>query len=208
MGLPYDCATSGGWPALIRRLRPGGAVPVAPRRQARGMTDRVMGIDPGPTVSGWAVYDGTDPVVCGVDGNDDVVAMVKIAQARGPVTLVIERVQNYGRNVGKSLFDTLYWSGRFAQAGYDSGHVVQRLYFMDVRQHFVGKKLARERDVWLKLVERYGGAERAVGTRKAPGTIAHVKGHARSAFALALTWWDRTHGLTQAMLDGVTNRPV
>lgn len=151
---------------------------------------QVYSVDPGQTISGWCCYSANTPVAAGVDENETVLAMI---QANGPSALILERVQNYGRILGRSTFDTIYWTGRFAQAGYERGHTVQRLYFADVREHFCGRRSkVKERDVWLKIVERYGGAEIAVGTRKQPGTIAHVKGHARSAFALALTWWDRT----------------
>lgn len=163
---------------------------------------QVIAIDPGPTVSGWSCYSGAD-IGAGVDENETVLA---ILHANGPSALVLERVQNYGRILGKSTFDTIYWTGRFAQAGYAHGHTVQRMYFADVRQHFCGRRSkVKERDVWLQIVERYGGAARAVGTRKAPGSIAHVKGHARSALALALTWWDRRQAVD---VDGQDTTPM
>lgn len=162
-----------------------------------GLQQQVIAVDPGPNISGWCCYSAND-IIAGVDENAVVLALI---QSTGSSALVLERVQNYGRILGKSTFDTIYWTGRFAQAGYDRGHTVQRMYFADVREHFCGRRSkVKERDVWLTIVERYGGHATAVGTRKAPGSIGHVKGHARSAFALALTWWDRKHMLSEHVL--------
>jgi hypothetical protein len=40
------------------------------------------------------------------------------------------------------------------------------------------------------LIDRFGGSERAKGTKKAPGPLLAIKSHEWAALALAVTWWD------------------
>lgn len=149
----------------------------------------VLAIDPGPVISGWVIFDGLAVCAAGVDPNEEVLALI---DRTGIVSdVVIERVQSYGRIVGASVYDMVFWSGRFYEAAVTRGYVVHRMYFREVRQHLCGKHPAKERQVWEQILARYGGKLPALGTKHCPGPLMHVRSHARSALALALTWWDR-----------------
>lgn len=165
----------------------------------------VIGIDPGPRTSGFVLFNGTEVVEAVEDYENE--ALVRRLRFYAPPpqcaalpAVVIERVQFYGKIMGPDVFDTIWYGGRFYQAAEGRGLVPHRVFWNEVRRQFVeaprrdaeGKaKKVTEADVWLGLVKRFGGKEIAVGTRKSPGTLAHVKTHARSALALAIYWWDR-----------------
>lgn len=159
----------------------------------------VIGIDPGPTKSGFVIFDGT----CIVEAdeayeNAELLDFLRDTKVDG---VVIERVQFYGRLFGATVLDTVWWSGRFHEAAQQAGSVVHRVYWNDVKRQFVPgaridavtgkKKKITERDVQLGVIDRFGGKAAAVGTKKAPGPLKILKTHAWSAMALAVWWWDR-----------------
>jgi hypothetical protein len=163
----------------------------------------VVGIDPGPVSSGYVLFDGANVVeASGAYDNaqlrDDLLGGKIVADA-----VVIERVQFYGKLMGPAVFDTIWWGGRFFEAGLGAGMTVSRVYWNDVKRQFVGaarvddktgkKKKITESDVRLGVIERFGGRAAALGSKKAPGPCAGVRDHAWSALALTVYWWDKAH---------------
>lgn len=170
------------------------------------MSKVVLAIDPGPVQSGWVIYDAArdsrTALAAGVDLNEQVLGTLHEPATTELVShMVIERVQSYGRIVGASVYDTVFWSGRFYEAAETRGLVVLRMYFREVRQHLCGKHPAKERDVWAKVLDRFGGKAVALGTKAHPGPLYAVRSHARSALAIAVTWGDRIGHLPAEVAD-------
>ena len=150
---------------------------------------KVLAIDPGTTESGWCLLDGGIVVMSGVMANADVVAMLAVG-SKGPYTLAIEMIASYGMAVGREVFETCIWIGRFIQAWHspDDVHLVYR---RDVKLHLCGTNQAKDanvRQAVLDLFPRTGGGKTPqVGTKKQPGPLYGVTSHAWSALAVALT---------------------
>lgn len=147
-------------------------------------------IDPGTTVSGWCLYgEGASRQVSqsGVSANGDLLEIVK---ALTVPHIAIEMVASYGMPVGREVFETVLWIGRFVQAA-PQPEAVDLIYRRDVKLHLCGTSKAKDaniRQALLDLFERAGGGKTPqVGTKAQPGPLYGVSSHAWSAIAVAIT---------------------
>ena len=119
--------------------------------------------------------------LAGVSENADLFEL--IACHGGPIA--IEMIASYGMAVGKEVFETCVWIGRFVQAaGVDR---VRLVYRKDVKLHLCGSPRAKDANIRQALIDRWGGKAEAVGTVKRPGPLYGVKSHAWAALAVAVT---------------------
>lgn len=154
-----------------------------------------IAIDPGPVESGLVVFDGT-VLVSTTLPNADVLAKLRTGAfcAADLGAVIFEEVRNMGMTVGLSIFQTVFWTGRFYEAATRAGyHPLVRTPRVDVKRHICGTVRAKDKDVRAALIRRFGG-ETAIGNKKAPGPLYGVSGDAWSALALACTWWDKASG--------------
>lgn len=99
---------------------------------------------------------------------------------------VCEDVVFYGENVhvGKSVFDTVRWCGRFEQLLYTMGKTIEFIPRQTVKACVVNNTRAKDPDVRQALIDRFG----AVGKKKDPGPLFGISGHSWSALAVAVTY--------------------
>lgn len=100
--------------------------------------------------------------------------------------LAIEMVASYGMPVGREVFETVRWIGRFQQA-WSEPEAVKLVYRQDVKLHLCKSVRAKDANIWQALKDRFGEP----GTAKNPGKLYGVKSHARAALAVALTVYDK-----------------
>ncbi len=149
----------------------------------------VVGIDPGPTACGLAVY--RDGRVVHADKGAPVEAVLEYLREAGWGAEIahvgIERVQSYGIS-GGSLLQTSEVVGRLQQRALDLGLPVSLHYRREILRFLdVTGKGNRDSLVRLRLLELHGGTrEAAVGRKKTPGPLYGVAGHAWQALAVAL----------------------
>ena len=107
--------------------------------------------------------------------------------------VVIEQVRSYGMPVGATVFDTVFWSGRFCQAWPNEFHQMPRL---KVKQHICHDSRAKDSNIIQALVDRfaYGVRNKGKGTKPEPGFFYGFKKDIWQAFALAVTWHDQNYG--------------
>lgn len=145
----------------------------------------VFAIDPGTTQSGWCIY--RDATVCdsGVLDNVDMLQRVRSAATWDPrMNLAIEMVASYGMAVGKEVFRTVWWSGRFAEAWMaGAGRLPIEVYRQEVKLHLCGSPRAKDANIRQALIDLLGPQ----GTKKAPGPTYGVRSHAWAALAVAVT---------------------
>lgn len=145
----------------------------------------VIGLDPGPEKSAVVLWNGKSIISTAYETNSFI--MHWIEDCAVGITLVIEKIASFGMPVGAEIFETVYWSGRFAQQfGIEW---VERITRADVKMHLCHSMRAKDSNIRQALIDRYGG----VGTRKAPGCLYGVSGDLWSALAVAVTYWDRQH---------------
>lgn len=162
---------------------------------------KVLAIDPGSEVSGWVVYDGERVLEAGVSPNHDILYeilydMEDVGSWLDCDTLVIESFAPRGQPLYSQLVDTAIWIGRFTQAwdGEVNVHLVVR---DDAKRHLCGGGPRGDANVRAALIDRFGGKDKAIGTKKDPGPLRGVKSHAWAALAVAVTWMDRAVAAAQ-----------
>ena len=150
----------------------------------------ILAIDPGPERSAWLVLDSEGIASRYVGPNGDLLMAIRgdSAWKRYIDAVVIEKVEGFGMAVGAEVFETVYWSGRFAEAA--DPLPVHRIGRKAVKLHLCGTHRAKDPNVRQALIDRYGGKEAAIGRKSSPGPLYGVSGDVWSALAVAVTFAD------------------
>jgi len=119
----------------------------------------------------------------GVNPNTSVIDMVR--HWVKPEVLAIEMIASYGMAVGRDVFETCVWIGRFVEAWRWPAEP-RLIYRRDVKLHLCGSSRAKDANVRQALIDLYGGPS-AIGKKASKGPLYGVKSHAWSALAVAVT---------------------
>jgi hypothetical protein len=149
----------------------------------------ILAIDPGPTKSAHVEWDGRRPGCFGIAENDELLKMLKCDYYAAFHSMVIERIQCYGMPVGESIFETVFWSGRFYEAW---GHECVRYPRKDVKMNLCNTMRARDSNITQALVDRFAPLTKnhGKGKKSNPGFFYGFKKDIWQAFALAVTYYD------------------
>lgn len=148
----------------------------------------ITAVDPGCTESAYVVLVNGRPTLHGKASNEELLKGLKSVHLSSDV-LVIEQIESYGMAVGREVFETVYWSGRFAQAWRGQ---VERLPRRHVKLHLCGSAKANDANIRQALIDRFGPEKRtAIGTKAAQGPLYGIVKDQLAALAVAVTWWDQ-----------------
>ena len=136
----------------------------------------IIGIDPGNKQSGWCLVQGGIIKSSGVIENETLLNYSFFA-GRDSI-LAIEWIQSMGMAVGKEVFETCWWAGRFAQAHAGPVRMIPR---GRIKLHHCGSSRAKDGNISQALRDKYGQK----GTKAAPGYFYGVSSHAWQAFSVA-----------------------
>jgi len=115
--------------------------------------------------------------------NGDVIGMLHNPDnGAAKVQLAIEMVASYGMAVGREVFETCVWIGRFQQA-WHAPEAVRLIYRRDVKLHLCGSARAKDSNIRQAVIDLLGPP----GTKREPGPTYGVRSHAWSALAVAVT---------------------
>jgi hypothetical protein len=161
---------------------------MAPAARPRSAADHpvILAIDPGPVESAWLVYNpcsGGIRAFAKVD-NEHLLRTLRNELAENLTTVVIEQIESFGMPVGREVFETVRWSGRFEEA---CGRPVEYLPRRTVKLQLCGSSRAKDPNVRQALIDRYGGSA-AIGKKATPGPLYGISGDVWSALAVAVTW--------------------
>ncbi len=143
---------------------------------------RIVAIDPGCAESAWLVYEDGNILMFGKDNNQIVLDLVRALDAEH---LAIEMIQSFGMAVGREVFETCVWIGRFVEAW---GKDYTFIYRKDVKMHLCQSPRAKDANIRAALIDRFGPA----GSKKSPGVTYGISKDVWSALAVACVWSD-TH---------------
>lgn len=158
----------------------------------------VLAIDPGPKQSGWVTIGGPLDGIHLIRGAvvENYAMLEQIAEyrqrfpaGRGDGHVVIEQIESFGMAVGKEVFSTVHWAGRFHQAA--DPLPVCLMPRREVKLALCQSMKATDANIRMALLDRYGGPGVAKGTKTAPGPLYGIKTHLWAALALAVTYLDR-----------------
>ncbi len=146
-----------------------------------------LAIDPGFEQSAWLVYNGATSGIraFGITPNADLLAHLRSSVSEDVDVVVIEQIASYGMAVGREVFETVFWSGRFAEAVYP--RPVAQLPRLQVKQAICHDSRAKDANIRAALLDRFGGAG-AQGTKAHPGPLYGISKDVWSALAIAVTY--------------------
>ena len=148
---------------------------------------KILAIDPGNVESAYVLMDEEyKPLEFGKFCNQNVKSEVRrlFHKHHPDIHIAIEMVASYGMAVGKEVFETCVWIGRFysiAEDGYTSF-----IYRKDVKMNLCGQTKAKDANIRQALIDRFG----AVGTKRSPGFFYGFKSDIWAAYAVGCTYLD------------------
>lgn len=155
---------------------------------------RIYGLDPGTTHSALVWLEPLAPIAGDILPNSEMLARLRQIATLHP--LVIEQVECFGMSVGREVFETVKWAGRFCEAWESRGAPVHWMPRRTVKLHICSTMQAKDQNIRRVLLDRFGGDASA---RKG-GQLAGIRTHLWSALALAVTFQEQryfsevTHG--------------
>lgn len=128
----------------------------------------VVAVDPGTTLSGVVVCQVGKIVGAEVRDNAELVRWLRDVppvQLGVPWILALERVSHYGAGVpvGREVFDTVRWTGRFQEAWRGRVCLVERT---TAKLHLCSSRNAKPAGVRQAILDRWGGDSAALGNVK------------------------------------------
>ena len=154
---------------------------------------KILAIDPGDVESGWCVLDGYKPIVFGKNANSTVLDRIRL-DAYGCDAIVIEMVASYGMAVGKNVFDTCVWVGRFMQKAEDAGCLrVHQIYRMEEKMMICHDSRAKDTNIRQALIDRFAEFDKTngKGTKDHPDWFYGFKKDVWMAYAVGVTFIDK-----------------
>ena len=147
---------------------------------------KVLAIDPGNQQSAWCMIDGETlkPLSFGKEENQVVLDAV---QHLSYDRIVIERVASYGMAVGRDVFETCEWVGRFTQAARVPPDYVYR---QEEKLHICGDSRAKDANIRRALIDRFAqhDLKNGKGTKKNPDWFYGFSADVWQAYAVAVTY--------------------
>lgn len=150
---------------------------------------RILAIDPGNAESALLLYDPDgERVVWWVKMPNDQVRKQHTAFGIADV-LAVEMIASYGMPVGREVFETCVWIGRFIERWGDrSGYPHFLIPRIEVKSHLCHSGKAKDSNVRQALIDRFGpGKERAIGRKASPGPLYGLSGDGWAALGVAVT---------------------
>lgn len=154
----------------------------------------ILAIDPGNTESGYALIEtrSKQPLDVGKISNHELLDKIGTdLNLEALDHIVIEMVASYGMAVGKEVFETCVWIGRFQQVALATAAgltPVDLVYRRQVKMHHCHSNRAKDANITQALIDRFASGEpnRGKGTKASPGWFYGFKADIWQAYALAV----------------------
>lgn len=154
----------------------------------------LLAIDPGPTESAYVILDEQlKPVKFDKILNLQLLDDLDVDRHQHIADVqycAIEMIASYGMAVGKEIFDTCVWIGRFwERANFDE---IRYIYRIDEKMNLCQSMKARDSNVIQALVDRFapGQPNHGKGTKRNPGWFYGFSKDIWQAYAVGVTFYD------------------
>jgi len=155
----------------------------------------VIAIDPGHVKSAYVCLDDRGRIADHrIEDNNTLASRLRQGQTHSeplelPDAAAIEMVACYGMAVGREIFETCVWIGRFTEILELSGSSVTPVYRRDVKLSLCGQSRAKDPNIRQALIDLYGDSkEQAIGRKATPGPLYGIKSHEWAALGVGVTW--------------------
>lgn len=161
---------------------------------------KIFAIDPGNVQSAYAVMEEKDNEDYGLiefgklPNKECMNVMLRYVENGffAPNRVVIERIGSYGLAVGKEVFQTCEWIGRFSQMAEFYNSPVDYVYRKDEKITICGNMKAKDPNIRQALIDRFAkfDLKNGKGTKKNPDYFYGVSADCWAAIAVAVTYLD------------------
>lgn len=142
----------------------------------------ILAIDPGPRLSAYVELAGTTIRAHAKIGNLVLLEQLRARAPNGP--LVVEMIAPYGKPVGREVFETCVWIGRFLEAWPGVSRLLER---REVKNALCGgRQNSSDADVRSALIVRWGG--KGGKRQRPPEALAAITRDEWAALAVAVAW--------------------
>lgn len=143
----------------------------------------ILAIDPGNIKSAYVSLSEDGIHDKGIDDNEGILDRIECAEED---ELIIEMIASYGMAVGKTVFDTCVWIGKFTREAEYMDMPVRFVYRKDIKLHLCQSMRAKDSNIIQALKDRYG----EVGKKANPGPLYGIKKDLWSALAVGTFYLD------------------
>ena len=157
----------------------------------------ILAIDPGTEQSAWVLYEAGKLHGFGITENVTMRALFNQALVKKCDHMAIEMIASYGMPVGKEIFETSLWIGRFIELwGVEHGLTTYtKVYRKDVKMCLCNSTRAKDSNIRQAILNRYpptgGGKCPQVGIKKNKGPLFGVSKYTWAAIGVAITFSER-----------------
>lgn len=155
----------------------------------------ILGIDPGNKESAYVFCEDTHIIEFGKISNGDMIEKISHILRGHDAYVVIEMVASYGMAVGKDVFETCVWIGRFMQKCEDMTEPIPELiYRKEVKMNLCQSNRAKDSNIVQALVDRFADTlnhgKYGKGTKNNKGYFHGFFKDVWQAYAVAVTYYD------------------
>ena len=164
------------------------------------MTGYIFSIDPGDVQTAIVVLDVATykPVVFVKSDNYKIYDFIfKNANKYSISVAAIEMVASYGMAVGRSVFETCVWIGRYTEYLRTMGIKVNYIYRKDVKLNICGQTRAKDSNIRMALIDRFAKFDfkTGKGVKMKPDWFYGFKADVWQAYAVGVTWLDKNKSM-------------
>ena len=147
----------------------------------------ILAIDPGDKESAYCFVDSDtlSPGAFGKVPNEELLAYINTFTYD---CIVIERIASYGMAVGRNVFETCEWVGRFTQAALPAK--AEYIYRKEEKLHICKDSKAKDANIRRALIDRFArhDLQNGKGTKAQPDFFYGFRADVWSAYAVALVY--------------------
>jgi hypothetical protein len=156
---------------------------------------KILAIDPGDVESAFVILDeNLIPVEFGKIPNIELLASIKKLYRKYLFEHVaIEMIASYGMAVGKTVFETCVWIGRFVQMIiFEAETKPEYVYRKDEKINLCGSMKAKDSNIRQALIDRFAKHDfkNGKGNKKNPDVFYGFKADIWAAMAVGVTYYD------------------
>jgi hypothetical protein len=142
----------------------------------------VLAIDPGTTESAYVIYFPASGIRrFGKLPNQELLDLLPFFREDAGPGVAIEMIASYGMAVGREVFETCLWVGRFIERLQPG--LVRLVYRNEVKSHLCHSMKAKDGNIRQALIDKLGPQ----GKKKTPGPTYGISGDCWAALGVAVT---------------------
>lgn len=155
---------------------------------------KILAIDPGNTYSAYCIVDSKTLVpIEHAKLDNEALREVMQTEQDDYNSVVIERVASYGMAVGREVFETCEWIGRYTELALQLNKPTDYVYRQEEKLHICHDSRAKDANIRRALIDRFAAHDlkNGKGTQANPDWFFGFKADEWSSYAVAITFLER-----------------